>query len=67
MKVSKYLVSDCTVNQLASIIERLQDYTYEGTVTLKGEAVLGEEYIEYYIDETAAQETVLELFYELEE
>ena len=67
MKVNKYLVSDCTVNQLASLIEKLQDYTFEGTLTLAGEAVLGDEFVEYYIDETAAQETVLELFYVPEE
>ncbi len=67
LKVNEYLVSDCTVNQLSLMIERLQDYAYGGTVALEGEAVKGAEYVEYYVDEAAAQSLVLNLFYELEE
>ncbi len=66
-EVSEYTVSSCTVNQLSLILERLQEYTYMGTVTLAGEATKEAEYVEYHIDEAAAQKTVLDLFYELEE
>lgn len=65
--IDEYIVSDCTVNQLTLLMERLQDYTHKGTFSLEGEAVKGSEYIEYYIDETAAQTTVVDLFYKIEE
>lgn len=67
MKVNEYLVSDCTVNQLSTLIERLQGYEYEGTATLKGETTKPDVYVEYYIDEDAAKQTVIDLFYLREE
>lgn len=66
MKVSEYMVSDCTVNKLSDILELLKGYTYEGTVPLAGEAVKGDVYVEFYVDEAALRKTVIDLFYELE-
>lgn len=65
LKVNEYMVSDCTINQLSDLSEMLKGYTYQGILTLAGEAKLGDEYIEYYLDENAAQATVIELFYTL--
>lgn len=65
--ISEYLVSDCTANQLSLLMERLQTYTYEGTLSLEGEAQKTGEYVEYYIDDIAAQKTVVDLFYKIEE
>lgn len=67
MKVNAHLVSDCTVDQITNLLERLQKYTYEGVLTLAGEAVKTDVYVEYHIDETAAQATVIDLFYKPEE
>ncbi len=64
LEVSQYMVSDCTVNQLSSIYSAMSDYELVDYVTIEGEAVQGEEYIEYYIDEDALYELYLELFYE---
>ena len=64
LDISEYMVSDCTVDQLSRLLERLESYSYEGMRTLEGEAVKGDEFMEYYIDESAAQATVVELFYE---
>ncbi len=65
--VNDYIVSDCTINQLTLLLERLQGYTHEGTSSLKGEALKTGEYVEYHIDEGAAKETVIDLFYKIEE
>lgn len=65
--VNGYIVSDCTFDQLRLLMERLQGYEYEDTISLKGEARKDGEYVEYHIDETAAKETVLDLFYKIEE
>lgn len=65
MEVNEYLVSDCTVDQLSRLIERLGSYTYEGTVSPEGEAVKGAEFMEYHVDDQALQALVVEMFYEL--
>ena len=63
LKVNEHLVSDCTINQMSDLLETLQDYTYETTLTLPGEAILGSEYVEFHVDETQLQKMVVELFY----
>ena len=63
MKVTEYLVSDCTIDQLSKRMERMGNYTCEGTVSLEGEAVRGTDYMEYHMDEQAAQALVVKLFY----
>ncbi len=65
-KVNEYLVSDCTVNQLSDLLESLQGYTYNGTFPITGEAKKGSEYVEFYADEDALKQTVIDLFYEQE-
>lgn len=65
MEVNEYLVSDCTVDQLSRLIERLGSYTYKGTVSPEGEAVKGAEFMEYYVDDQALQALVVEMFYKL--
>jgi len=64
LAVNEYMVSDCTIEQLSTLVEKLKGYTCSETLTLSGEAVQGYEYMEYHIDEAAAQQTVLELFFE---
>lgn len=66
-KVSDYMVSDVTVNQMSAINEKIEDYTFTGFQTLKGEAVKGDEYMEYYVDEDALMETVLGLYFKPKE
>lgn len=65
MEVNEYLVSDCTIDQLSRMIERLGSYQYEGLVSPDGEAVKGSEFMEYYVDDKALQTLVVEMFYEL--
>lgn len=67
LAVNEYLVSDCTVEQLSDLAETVKDYGVSTYLTLDGEAVRGEEYMEFYVDEQALQSLVLDVFYELEE
>ena len=60
---AEYTVSDCSINKLSDIFESVSTYTFEGITLLEGEAVKGEEYIEYYIDEEAAKKLVVDTFY----
>ncbi len=65
--VSEYVVSDLTANQLSVLAERLQTYSHGDILTLAGEAVKTDQYVEYYVDEASAQKTVIDLFYKIEE
>ncbi len=64
VRINEYMVSDCTAEQLSALAEQLSGYTFDGTLTLAGEAVQGAEYMEFHIDEAAARQTVVDLFYE---
>lgn len=66
LSVSEYMVSDYTLNQMSVLLDRLKAYTYEGTVSIAGEAVKGDTYVEFHVDEAALQKTVIEYFYKPE-
>lgn len=62
--VSAYLVSDCTVDELAALAQAAQDYEIEEFTTLPGEAVKREGYMEFHVDETVLHKMVIDIFYE---
>lgn len=57
------LVTDCTVDELSAYADRFSGYALAGIVTPEGEAVGGEKYMEFYVDEAALQQLVIDLFY----
>lgn len=61
--VAPYLVSDCPINTLTSMIERYEDYQFKGVITPEGENTVGKTYIEFHADEEKLDELVIELFY----
>ena len=54
--------SDCTVNQLNDLGKLLSECTLHPFLTLEGEAVKGEEFIEYYVDPDSLTATLRKLF-----
>ena len=66
-ELSRYLISDCTVQELDSMAEKVSSYTLEEMQTVAGQAKKGTEYMEFYSDEAALEEQVLDLFYEAQE
>ena len=62
--ISKYMISDCTVNQLSDYGEKCLNWKDNGISELKGESKKGEKYTEFYADEDALMELVLSLMYE---
>ena len=63
-QIAKYILSDCSIDTLSRMSEQFGTYKLQELQDIRGEAVQGEEYIEYYVDEDALAEQVLELFYE---
>lgn len=61
--IDDYVVYDSADQRLPKLLEKFDDYEFRGIRELEGESVLGEQFMEFYADEDAAQKLVLELFY----
>ncbi len=61
--VSSYITSDCTVNQIIRLSEGWEELTDWELKTIDGEAIVGDEFMEFYPNEEALKELVLDSFY----
>jgi LCP family protein required for cell wall assembly len=64
--VSKYMVTDVTVDEISYLATQASGYTFDSSriYTLEGEVKKGEKFEEFYVDETALYELILNVFYE---
>ncbi|MGN1144656.1 MAG: LCP family protein [Anaerovoracaceae bacterium] len=63
-QLSDCMVSDYTANQLAALGDLLSACSMGEILPLEGSAKQGKEFMEFYVDEDALQQTVISLFYE---
>ena len=63
-QISDYLVSDCTVEEMADLISQVDDYQLTSYDTPEGEQVEGEEFMEFYVDDAALRSLVIHSFFE---
>ena len=61
--LSEYTLSDLTTDELSRFADDFKDYEFTGILTIPGEAVKGETFMEFYPDEAALQELVIKLFF----
>lgn len=61
--VDDYVVYDSSDKKLQKFAEKFDEYEFLGIRDLEGESKVGEEFMEFYPDETAVRELVIELFY----
>ena len=61
--LSEHLVYDSSDEKLQKLVDKFENYEFLGIREIAGEAREGEEYIEFYPDEDALWQTVIELFY----
>ena len=61
--VASSLVTDCTIDDLSAYAESFSDYTLTEILTPAGEAVKGEKFMEFYVDESVLQKLVIDTFY----
>ena len=61
--ISEYMFTDYTGNQLTRLLDKVKNYENSGFKMLEGDFVKGEEFMEFYADETALKQLVIELFY----
>ncbi len=64
--LSDYTSSDLITEELSELVDRLKNYDFVGIESIQGEAVDGEEYVEFYPDEEKLKATVIRLFFEKE-
>ena len=62
-KLADFNVSDLTSDEMVALAEKVKEYRFTGILSIPGEAVLGEKYMEFYTDEDALQKLVFETFY----
>ena len=62
-QLSDYIVTDCSVNTLNTMMNRYSEYTFEDIITPEGESIKGDKYMEFHIDKTSLDKLVLDLFY----
>ena len=63
LTANDYMTSDCTVQQLAALAETVRGCEVDGILTVPGEAVMGELYVEFYPDEESLRKLVMDCFY----
>lgn len=64
--VSGQMVTNITMDEVAYLAPLIVDYQFDksGFYMLKGETVMGDVFEEFYVDEDALYEMILEIFYE---
>lgn len=65
-EVASQVVTDLTIDEMTYLVSIAKDYSFSGDAlyTLQGETVKGEEFEEFYVDEAALFELILQIFYE---
>lgn len=63
-KVAPYLVTSSGADPLIEIADKVSVYKSNGTVSLPGEAKVGEKYMEFYVDDERLKDVVKELFFD---
>ena len=68
LEINEFMVSDCTVNQLSRLLDRVLAYRHDDMLTIEGESIIGSSgYAEFQVDEPKLQELVLSMFYKIQE
>ena len=62
-QIAKYILSDCSIDTLSRMSEQFGTYKLQELQDIQGEAVQGEEFIEFYPDEEKLAEQVLSLIH----
>ena len=63
LKMADYMVSNCSVNQLQTLFEKISDYEFCDIRAIEGDSVVGEKHMEFYPDVDSMKKIVVELFY----
>ncbi len=63
LEMADYIVSDRSVTQLQELLKKITTYEFSEIVTIDGETVVGEKFMEFYPKDESINEIVIEMFY----
>ncbi len=63
LKITDYIVSDCSVNKLEGYLNKIPSYEFLGITDIEGETKMGGEFVEFYPDEQSIKQAVIDTFY----
>jgi len=63
-QLSDYIVSDISTDEFEEYAERFVEYEQGDIIIPEGESVEGDRYMEFYVDDDALQQLVVDTFYE---
>ncbi len=61
--IDECFVSDCNINSLESILNKIAEYEFMGILALEGESVKGDRYMEFRPAEDSVTEVIVNSFY----
>ena len=64
-KLSDYLTTDLDLSEITFLARNIgkMDFSLDTIVSLPGETVMGEEYVEFHVDDKALEELIMNMFY----
>ncbi|MCF0120338.1 MAG: LCP family protein [Oscillospiraceae bacterium] len=63
-RLSPYLLTDCSLEELTSILGSFSGAEHSAAVSPEGEAVMGDKYMEFYVDESKLRELIASVYYD---
>ena len=63
VKLSQYMVTNLSTSSFRQLADELLDYSLAAVKPIEGEAIVGEEFMEFYPDEDALKEMLVNMFY----
>ena len=67
LELSDYILTDCTATKLEKLYRAIAECEIDMMPAPAGEAVVGKEFWEFYVDKDKLQQTVIDLFFEIRE
>ena len=62
-KTKEHVVTDCTTSGLTALVNRLVGYELEDVVSIEGQNVAGEQFMEYHVTQEDLDKVVLKYLY----
>ncbi|MBR5975032.1 MAG: LCP family protein [Clostridiales bacterium] len=64
LDLGDYMLTDYDLNSLSKLSDYLANYEYLGMTKIEGTYQMGEEFLEFYCDDTSLKDAVISLYYE---
>lgn len=63
LEMSKFVISDCSINKLEGYMEKLTNYELVSVLDIEGKTDISNQFVEFYPNESSVKEIVVDCFY----